>query len=118
MWKLSKRLTSERRTISSASVGTNKLQSKRVRPGRLLKTKIVVIENKTNNYSKLRVGIYDRGLFYNFFEEMLPLAGQLYWTVDEMILAEGQQVQAELQGCTAGDSLEMFLHGMWVFESI
>jgi len=118
MWKLSKRLINERKTISSAVAGTNRLQSRRIRPGRLLKTKIVVIENQTNAYTKLRVGIYDRGFFYNFFEEMLPLAAQLYWVTDEMILCEGQQVQAELFGCTAGDSLEMFVHGSWLFETL
>jgi len=115
--KFSKKLTNERQTIASAVAGTNTLRSRRIKPGRIFRTKIIVIENKDSAYTRLRAGVYDRGFFYNYLEEMTPVAGQLYWTVDEMILAEGQQVQAELQGCTAGDSLEMFIQGVWVFES-
>lgn len=118
MWKLSTRIVSDRVAIVSASAGVNFLRSKRVTPGRLFKSKIISIENKTSAYTVLRVGVYNRGLFYNYFEEMAPSAGQIYWSVDEMIVAEGQQVQAELQGCSTGDSLEMFLHGSWVFEGI
>lgn len=117
MQNKSERLIYDRKIIESAAAGTNNLRTNKVKPGRIQKVRIVVVENKTSAYTKLRVGIFDNGVFYGYFEEMNPQADELVFVTDEMVLREGQQIQAELQGCTAGDSLEMYTHGHWEPET-
>lgn len=112
-YKLSERLIYDRVQNLSADTGTNKLKRQVVKAGRIEKIRIVSIENKTTAYTKLRVGIWDGAVFHNYFEEVSPLAAQVYFTVDEIILREGMQLQAELQGCTSGDELVMFIYGEW-----
>lgn len=109
----SDRLIYDRKTIPSAASGTNNLRTNKVRPQRIAKIKLIAVENKTSSFTKLRIGIFDNGFFYPFFEELAPQAGELYFITDELILRDGQQIQAELQGCTALDNLEMYVHGKW-----
>jgi len=113
MTKISERLIYDRIVKLSASAGTNTLRRDKVKPGRIECIKIISIENKTNPYTKLRVGIWDGATFHNYFEEVAPQAARLYTVTDEIVLREGMQLQAELQGCTSGDSLEMFICGIW-----
>ncbi len=116
MERLTERLIHERVTNLSASAGTNNLRRGKVGPNEIEKIEIVSVENKTSAYTKLRVGIWDGAVFHNYFEEIAPQAERLYFTTDKIILREGQQIQAELQGCTSGDSLAMFVYGEWEKE--
>lgn len=116
MEKLTERLIYDRVKNLSADTGTNNLRRAKVKPGRVERIRIVAVENKTTAYTKVRVGIWDGAIFHNYFEEVSPTAANLYFTVDEMILREGMQLQAELQGCTSGDDIEMFIYGEWEKE--
>ena len=97
----------------NASAGTNNLTAVKVKQGRIWHVRIVSVENQTNNFTRLRIIIVDGNVTYSCFEDMSPLAGELYFSDDEIFLREGQQIQAQLQGCTAGDVLVMFVHGYW-----
>ena len=109
----SERLIYDIKNIQTAATGTNNLRTNKVKPNRIQIVKLIAVENKTTTYTKLRIGIWDNGVFMPFFEETAPLVGELYFITDEIILRDGQQVQAELQGCTAGDNIEMYVHGRW-----
>lgn len=113
MVNTSERLIYDRITNTSAGAGTNDLRRNKVKPGRIEKISIVSVENLTTAYTSLRIGIFDDGIFYPYFEEKNPVSGELYFTTNRIVLREGQQLQAELSGCTAGDHLEMYMHGIW-----
>ncbi len=116
MQNLSDKLIYDRVTIASAVSGTNNIRRNKVKPGKTEEIRIVSVENKTNKYTSLRIGIFDNGVYYPYFEEKYPVAAELFYTTDIIILREGQQLQAELNGCTLGDKIEMFIHGEWSEE--
>lgn len=107
------KLIYDRITITSATAGTNNLRRSKVQPGKTEKIHLISVENIITAYTSLRIGIFDGGVFHPYFEEKNPVAGELYFTTDTIILREGQQLQAELTGCTAADHLEMYLQGEW-----
>lgn len=113
MENLSDKLIYDRITNVSAVAGTNNLRRGKVKPGRTEEIHIVSIENLNTAYTSLRIGIFEGGVFLPYFEEKNPVAGEIYFTTDKMVLRDGQQLQAELVGCTAGDHLEMYIHGIW-----
>lgn len=113
MNNLSDRLIYDRITNTSADTGTNNMRRNKIKPGRIEIISIVSVENLTTAYTSLRIGVFDNGVFHPYFEEKNPAAGEIYFTTDKIILRDGQQLQAELKGCTSGDHLEMYTHGEW-----
>ena len=116
MTYMSEKLIYDRITVRSATAGTNTLRRGKVSPGQVEKIHLVSVENITNAYTSLRIGVYDNGDFYAYFEEKNPVAGEIYFTTDTIIMREGQQLQAVLAGCTAGDHIEVYIHGTWEEE--
>lgn len=76
-------------------------------------THIAVI-NKTNAYTRLRVGIWDGASFHVLEEEQNPSANQYYFSPNDVLIRPGSQIQAELTGTVTGDDLEMVTNGVWV----
>ena len=97
---------------NNAAAGTNKLRTDKVSPGWIEHIKFVAVENETTAYTRLRIGIETQGVFYPFLEEKTPNAAALYFTDVDWILREGQNLQAELTGCTSGDNLEFYIYGL------
>lgn len=111
--KISKRLVYDYYQIESADSGINIIRSAKVWQGRIYISRVIAIVNKTSAFTKINIGIYENGVFYCYFTEASPVAAECYFTTDEIILREGQQVQAEFVGCTLGDELSMYIHGIW-----
>ena len=111
--KHSDNLIFDRLSNNNAGTGTNTLRRRLVKGGRKELIRRVSANNKTSNFDKLRVGVWDGGLFHVFEEHSLPKADTYYFTPDLIIVRESMQLQVEFQGCTSGDNLEVFIQGEW-----
>lgn len=88
------------------------LDDDRVDPGKLRVITHVSVENKTNAYTHLRIGVERTGVFLPHEEEKSPVAGEVYWTRSRIIVPAGSLLKARMTGCTSGDVLEMHIQGM------
>ena len=67
----------------------------------------VTIENRTNSYTKVRLGI-QAGNIYLYLDELeSPAADELCVSRSDVILGEGDVFFSELTGTTDGDTLVM-----------
>jgi len=67
----------------------------------------VTVENKTHDYTKLRIGI-DNGRVLHYFDELTTIvADELAVSRSDIQLGEGDVFFAELTGITTGDKLVM-----------
>jgi len=107
------RLIYDRITITTADPGTNYLRTLPVKPATVQHIKIVSVEDKTGQYSRLRIGAYENGVFMPYFEQINPDSSELYFSTNEILLREGMQLQAQLERVSAGDHLEMYIQGHW-----
>lgn len=111
--KHSDNLIYDRLINNNADAGTNVIRRRLVKGGRKERIRRVSANNKTSDYDKLRVGVWDGGLFHVFEEHRLPKADTFYFTPDTIIVRESMSLQVEFQGCTSGDILEVFIQGEW-----
>lgn len=70
--------------------------------------------NKTNNYTRLRLGIWDGASFHALEEEVGPVKDEIYFSPNDIIIRMGARVRAELTGTVTGDDLEMTINGVWL----
>lgn len=111
MDNLKDRLIYDRVQDLAASAGTNYLRRNKVKPGEIEHIKKISVINEDNAYTRLRIGVWDGSTFFMFEEQIAPQSGRLYFTSDEIILREGMQLQAQLDGCTNGDKIRIFIYG-------
>ena len=101
----------------SAASGTNDLESRLVEPGTILEVRHVAVENRTNAYTRLVIGVADGLSFFQKEEEDSPAANNLYWTRSKFLIPAGKKLRARLTGCTSGDVLNMTYEGyLWETE--
>jgi len=74
----------------------------------------IAVVNKTNGYTRLRIGTWDGASFHVFEEETTPTADKYYFSGDDILVPPGSQIRAELTGTTTGDDLRLLLNGVWI----
>ena len=88
---------------NSASVVWLSLPS--VKPKHIRTLTHVTVENLTNAYTKLRLGVLNCGIFYYLNEQKPVAAAELISAPSDYILGEGDSFFAELTGTTTSDKL-------------
>ena len=82
-----------------------------VDPGHLLTVQLVSIENSTNDYTNLLVGVSQGSTFYSVFDQATPAAEGVYYFRWRVLVSAGHRLTAKLYGCTAGDYIRMHMQG-------
>jgi len=98
-----------RRTVNGTSdnATTFRLKLDRVEARKVRVLSHVTVENKTNAYTKCRLGINAGGRDH-YLDELITIAsGELAVSRSDIILSEGDVFFAELTGTTDGDVLIM-----------
>jgi len=103
----------ERIELKPAASGTNNLETDKVDPGKIQVIQKITAENKTSNFTELRIGVLRAGQFFPLIEWDIPTADTLYDYSEEVYLIEGECIRAEFTGVTAGDHLVLDYHGYW-----
>jgi len=88
-----------------------RMQTKPLRPGKLRVISHVTVENETNAYTLLRIGITNLGEAYSLDELTTPGLGELAVCHEDHVLGDGDCFFADLTGTTTGDVLLMALSG-------
>jgi hypothetical protein len=83
------------------------LELDRVAPDLVRVLTHVTVENKTNDYTKVRLAINARGTTIYLDELTSPTANELAVSRSDILLGEGDILFAELTGTTDGDKLVM-----------
>ncbi|HEA68521.1 hypothetical protein LCGC14_0817780 [marine sediment metagenome] len=65
----------------------------------------VTVENKTNAYTKVRLGVDARGVIHYIDELITVAAAELVVSRSDILLTDGDYFFAELTGTTDGDEL-------------
>jgi hypothetical protein len=101
--------------IKGKAAGTqDDLESPLVEPGTVLEVRHVSVENRTNAYTRLVIGVADGLSFFQKEEQDSPAANNLYWTRSKFLIPAGKKLRARLTGCTSGDNLHMTCEGfLW-----
>lgn len=101
--------------IKGSAAGTlDDLESPLVEQGTILEVRHVSLENRTNAYTRLVIGVADGLSFFQKEEEDSPAANNLYWTKSYFLIPAGKKLRARLTDCTAGDDLHMSYEGyLW-----
>jgi len=101
----------------SAAGTTDDLESPQVEQGTVLEVTHVAVENRTNAYTRLVIGVADGLSFYQKEEEDSPAANNIYWTKGKFLIPAGKKLRARLTGCTAADKIYMTYEGyLWEVE--
>lgn len=74
----------------------------------------IAVVNKTNAYTRLRIGTWDGASFHVREEKNNPTADEYCFTGNDILVPPGSRIRAELTGTTTGDDLRLLLNGMWV----
>jgi hypothetical protein len=103
------------RTIRFVSAGTatETIRDQKVRPGWAEKITSVSIVNFTSGFTRLRVGSWDGNNFQPNHEHQNPVAANLHWSADSIYLSELECLMVEVQGCTSGDKIEVYVDGFY-----
>lgn len=104
--------------VVKGAVGTqDDLESPQVEPGTILEVRHVAVENRTNAYTRLVIGVSDGPSYFQKEEEDSPQANNLYWTRSKFLIPAGKKLRARLTGCTSGDKIHMSYEGyLWEVE--
>jgi hypothetical protein len=109
-WTLNQIISTE--VIKGSATGTlDDLESPQVQQGFLLQITHVAVENRTNSYTRLVIGVADGISFYQKEEQDTPSANNIYWTKSRLLIPAGKKLRARLTGCVAGDDLHMTYEG-------
>ncbi len=95
--------------LDSGGAAVEYIDDKIVGSGRMLNIVRVSVENETNDYTELRIGVLSSGIFHPHEEEKNPNAGSLYWTSEEFYLGEGEKLRIELTGTTDADIIWAYI---------
>lgn len=76
----------------------------------------VAVENQTNAYTKLRIGIENTGEKYYLNELDTPAADELAVNPYDIVLGEADRFFAELTGTTDGDIILVTLLGWEIYK--
>ncbi|MBA7579911.1 hypothetical protein ES708_21792 [subsurface metagenome] len=74
-------------------------------------------ENETGARDDARAYIRRGGQYHWLWDESDPTKERLYWSEDEVALAEGDILGVRQEGNAAGDILQLKAHGVVIFDS-
>lgn len=74
----------------------------------------IAVVNKTNGYTRLRIGTWDGASFHVLEEKANPTADECCFTGHDILVPPGSRIRAQLTGTTTADDLRLVLNGMWV----
>lgn len=101
-------------TLTSAGAAYDDVNSERVKPGKLLRVNLVGVENYTTDFTSLRIGVNNRGNISWYGEEKSPVAAELYWLPEVLMVPEGASLTVRFTGCTSGDLLRVNIQGFYI----
>ena len=101
----------ERVTKGSATGTIDYLESTTTRHHEILEVTHVSVQNTSNAYTRLVIGVADGPIFLEKEEQDAPAANNLYWTRSRFLIPPGKKLRAHLTGCTAGDYITMTYEG-------
>jgi len=98
-----------RRTIKSVSTDATafRVSLNRIKAGKIRVLTHVTVENKTDGYTKCRLGINNGGNDHLLDELTDPEANELAVSRSDILLGEGDVFFAKLDGATVGDVIIM-----------
>lgn len=99
------------KTLTSAGAAYDDIDDDAVSSGDLLEVKVVSIENRNSNFTRIVVGISDGAVFHQYSEEDSPQANNIYTSNLEFVVPAGFFVRVRCTGCTANDVLHMYVQG-------
>ena len=95
----------------SAGVATEYINDEVVKQGYIHIITRVALENETTAFTQFRLGVWDGANFHLSEEQKSPVVDTLYWTTDPIYLSENENLRIELQGCTSGDVVRVYIDG-------
>jgi len=102
---------------TSSAADFDDLESHQVEQGYVLEIRHVSVENRTNAYTRLVIGVADGLSFHQKEEEDSPAADNIYWTRSKFLVPAGKKLRTRLTGCSDGDDLHMTYEGfLWEVE--
>lgn len=100
------RITALGVTGSDVTMETDRVTAKRIRVITHLS-----VENKTSAFTKCRLLIYNGATNFYIDEAIFPSKDELLVHPKDILLGEGDRLQAKLTGTTTGDELELHAIG-------
>jgi len=88
-----------------------RMQTNPLGPGKIRVLSHVTVENETNAYTLLRIGITNLGEVYPLDELTAPALGELATCHEDHLLGDGDRFYADLTGTTDDDVLVMVVTG-------
>ena len=74
----------------------------------------ITVENETNNFTRLLIGIRDIDQVHWLADKVGAAAGTKYWISDDVPIEDGEEIIARFTGTTSGDVLTVTARGwMW-----
>lgn len=103
-------------TLIASAASTQNIYDVAVKPSFVHVYTNISIENLTNSYTELRVGVCSCGEFHNYLEHDDPQANFLYWMGREIRIHEHERLQLQLVGLNADDVVKLYLQGYFIEE--
>lgn len=103
-------------TLLATGSSTQNIWDSMVKPSFVHVYTNISIENITNSYTELRVGVCACGEFHNYLEHDDPQANFLYWVGREIRAHEHERLQLQLIGLSTNDVIKLFLQGYYIEE--
>lgn len=98
-------------TVDSGAEAPLNIDDEKIKSGYMAGIMRVSVENETNDYTRLRIGVYSGKVFHPHEEEQNPNEDTLYWSSEEFYLGEGENLRMELTGTTAADRINVYIEG-------
>lgn len=104
----------ERRTLVSVALAPEVLSFEPRRPDRVYHVTRVALENETSiGTGDIRLAVTGHGYVHPLRQFQAPAPDVLYVEDREILLLEGDALEARFSGTTSGDVLQMYLEGWW-----
>ena len=112
MWIQEGRVYRKELILSSAGGTYDTLETEKVNSGEVMEIRHVSVENRSNNYTRLLLGVRSGRDFHSKEDFASPSANTLSSTRSRFIVPAECRFSARLYGCTSGDDLHMWLEGI------
>ena len=88
------------------------VRSNQVPPGQIWKVRNHSFENETGTRGAARAFVDGHGYNHWLWEEKVVTLATLYWSEENIILAEGERLAVRQATCTIGDKLQLLINGV------
>ena len=101
----------EEKIFFSSGATNENIDFQRVGDDHLLEVTHVSVENRTNAYTTVVIGVWDGSNFYELEEEDTVSADDIEWTRSLILVPEGCNLRVRVTGCTSGDEVHATIQG-------